>query len=117
MSQPILYPQSTEVNSAWIGKGTVQWTQLKWEQNPLQWHIIKALAELPIIELAPAMMVKGVATFEIQCKRVFLSSPRPELCILEPRPPGQTLALAQLTTAPPALSGGCWHHRRKVYAS
>ncbi|MHB9074575.1 MAG: hypothetical protein ACYC6G_13735 [Desulfobaccales bacterium] len=47
LSQPILYPQCTEVTSAWVGKGIVQWTQLKPEQNPSQWHIIKALAELP----------------------------------------------------------------------
>lgn len=61
LSQPILYPQRTEVTSAWVGQGTVQWTQLTWLQNPTQWHIIKALAELPIIELAPAVLVHGVA--------------------------------------------------------
>ena len=70
LSQPILYPQSLEVDSAWIGKGTVQWTQLKPEQSPQQWYIIKALAELPIIELAPAMMVKGVATLKSMQARV-----------------------------------------------
>ena len=70
LSQPILYPQSLEVNSAWIGKGTVQWTQLKWEQNPSQWHIIKALAELPVIKLAPAIMVKGVGTLKSMQARV-----------------------------------------------
>jgi acetoacetate decarboxylase len=61
LSQPVLYPQRTEIARAWTGKGTVQWTQLTWEQNPMQWHIIKALAELPVIELAPAVLVKGVA--------------------------------------------------------
>ncbi len=60
MSQPILYPQGTEVNSAWIGNGTVQWTQLKPEHNISQWHIIKALAELPMIDMAPVTMFKGV---------------------------------------------------------
>ncbi len=70
LSQPILYPQSLEVDSAWIGKGTVQWTQLKPEQSPQQWQIIKALAELPIIELTPAMMVKGVATLKSMQARV-----------------------------------------------
>jgi len=59
LSQPILYPQRTEFASAWVGKGTVQWTQLTWEQNPMQWHIIKALAELPMIEMAPVMLTKG----------------------------------------------------------
>lgn len=70
LSQPILYPQGTEVNSARIGNGAVQWTQLKPEHNPSQWHIIKALAELPIIELAPAMMLKGVGTLKSMQARV-----------------------------------------------
>lgn len=70
LSQPILYPQTSEIKSAWTGKGTVQWTQLKWEQNPMQWHIIKALAELPVIELAPAMMVQGSACLKSSQSRV-----------------------------------------------
>lgn len=60
LSQPILYPQGAEIHSAWIGSGTVKWTQLRWEQNPRQWHIIKALAELPMFEMAPIVMTKGV---------------------------------------------------------
>jgi hypothetical protein len=60
LSQPILYPQGAEIHSAWTGNGTVKWTQLSWEQNPGQWHIIKALAELPILEMAPAIMSKGI---------------------------------------------------------
>ncbi len=36
LSQPTLYPQNFETNSAWIGKGEVQWTEPTWEQNPLQ---------------------------------------------------------------------------------
>jgi acetoacetate decarboxylase len=59
LSQPILFPMRSEPNSAWTGGGTIQWTELTWEQNPMQWHIIKALAELPIIEMAPAIMMKG----------------------------------------------------------
>jgi len=70
LSQPILYPQSFETNSAWIGKGTVQWKEPTWEQNPLQCRIIKALAELPITELAPAEMVKGVAILKPNQSRV-----------------------------------------------
>ncbi len=60
LSQPILYPQGFEVNSAWMGRGTVRWTGLKPEHNPMQWHIIKALAELPMIEMAPVTIVNGV---------------------------------------------------------
>ena len=69
LSQPILYPQRTEVDSAWVGKGTVQWTQQTWAQNPLQWPYIKALAELPVIEMAPAVLVKGaVILYSNQCR-------------------------------------------------
>jgi acetoacetate decarboxylase len=60
LSQPILYPQNCELNSAWKGRGAVQWTQLKPEQNPSQWQIIKALAELPTLEMAPVTMAKSV---------------------------------------------------------
>jgi acetoacetate decarboxylase len=60
-SQPILYPRSAEIDCAWKGSGTVEWTKLSWEQNPTQWHIIKALAELPMIEMAPVIMTKGVS--------------------------------------------------------
>jgi acetoacetate decarboxylase len=70
LSQPILYPQSIEVKRAWVGKGAVQWTQLKYEQNPSQWRIIKALAELPVIQLAPVMMVQGVGYLKSSQSRV-----------------------------------------------
>jgi len=59
LSQPILYPQGMKVNSAWIGRGDVQWTKLSWEQDESQWEIIKALAELPIKAMAPVIMTKG----------------------------------------------------------
>ncbi len=59
LSQPILFPMRSEPKSAWKGSGTIQWIELKWEQNPMQWHIIKALAGLPIIEMAPVIMTKG----------------------------------------------------------
>lgn len=60
LSQPILYPQGAEIHSAWMGDGRVRWTKLSWEQNPGQWHIIKALAELPILKMNPVLMTKGV---------------------------------------------------------
>ena len=59
LSQPTLYPMRWEPNSAWTGRGIVEWRELTWEQNPMQWHIIKALAELPVIDMAPVMMMKG----------------------------------------------------------
>ena len=70
LSQPILYPQRCELNRAWRGRGTVQWTQLKPQQNPTQWHIIQALAELPMIEPAPVTMLKAVVILKPAQARV-----------------------------------------------
>jgi acetoacetate decarboxylase len=70
LSQPILYPQSAEIHNAWIGSGIVKWTQLSWEQNPGQWHIIKALAELPMLETTPTIMTKGVTILKSNNARV-----------------------------------------------
>lgn len=70
LSQPVLYPQSAEISRAWIGGGAVQWTVLKPEQNPMQWHIIKALAELPQVEMSPVYMIKSVACLKPSQARV-----------------------------------------------
>ncbi len=59
VSQPTLYPMRSEPASAWMGRGKIEWTELKPEQNPLQWWSIKALAALPIIEMAPVIMTRG----------------------------------------------------------
>jgi acetoacetate decarboxylase len=59
LSQPILYPQGMKIDSASAGSGTVEWTKPSPEQNPRQWEIIKALAELPVKAMAPVMMTKG----------------------------------------------------------
>lgn len=61
LSQPILFPMRSEPNAAWLGSGTIKWTGLTWDQNPTQWHIIKALAGLPMIEMAPVIMMEGRA--------------------------------------------------------
>jgi acetoacetate decarboxylase len=70
LSQPIFFPQRLEVKSAWTGSGTVRWTELTWEQSPMQWHIIKALAKLPVIEMSPVMMTKGVLVLMASQARV-----------------------------------------------
>ena len=70
LSQPILFPQRTEIKSAWRGRGTIQWTQLAPEQNPTQWHIVKALAELPLLEMAPVTMFKAVVILKPAQARV-----------------------------------------------
>jgi hypothetical protein len=59
LNQPILFPMRSEAIAAWIGTGTIKWTELRWDQNPRQCHIIKALADLPIIEISPVIMTKG----------------------------------------------------------
>jgi acetoacetate decarboxylase len=61
LSQPILFPLRSEPIAAWLGNGTVKWTELMWDQSPMQWHIIKALAGLPMIEMAPVVLMKGRA--------------------------------------------------------
>jgi acetoacetate decarboxylase len=59
LSQPILYPQGFKLESLWEGSGTVQWIKQRPEQNPRQWDIIEALAELPVKATAPVTMTKG----------------------------------------------------------
>ncbi|HRS86647.1 MAG TPA: acetoacetate decarboxylase family protein [Syntrophales bacterium] len=62
LSQFVLFPMRSEPERAWTGKGTIRWTKLTWDQNPMQWHIIAALADLPVIETAPVVMTKGRMT-------------------------------------------------------
>ena len=64
--QPILFPQRLEAERGWLGTGVIQWTKLRYEQSPMQAHIIKALAELPMLEMLPVIMTKGA---------IFLMSP------------------------------------------
>lgn len=66
LSQFILFPQRFEAQNAWVGSGTVQWTPLRYEQCSMQAHIIKALADLPQLEMSPVTMMQGA---------VFLMSP------------------------------------------
>jgi len=59
LSQPILFPMHNEPNSAWLGSGKVKWTKSTWDQNPMQFYIINALAELPIIDMKPVILTQG----------------------------------------------------------
>jgi len=70
LSQPIFFPQECEVARAWIGKGSVQWSELSWRQNPSQAHIINALARLPMLEAGPAMMLEGALILKSPMARV-----------------------------------------------
>ena len=59
LSQIVLYPQRSEMKEAWRGQGNIQWTVLRYEQNPTQAHIINALAALPLLEMSEAVLAKG----------------------------------------------------------
>jgi acetoacetate decarboxylase len=70
LSQFTLYPQGYDIASIIQGSGTIRWTPLRWEQNPMQWHIIRALAELPIITMGPAYFIKGCVVLKPSQGRV-----------------------------------------------
>jgi acetoacetate decarboxylase len=57
--QTILFPQRVAARSVQLGNGTVRWTPLRYEESPMQAHVIKALAELPVIKMSPAVMTQG----------------------------------------------------------
>ena len=54
-----LFPSENKFTEVKIGQGTVNFNHLTWEQNPTQYHIANALADLPILEYKPAIMTKG----------------------------------------------------------
>ncbi len=70
LSQFVLYPSSIEISSAWEGSGAVEWIKQRIEQNPGQFNIINALAELPIREMAPVSMISGVLAMKPSQGRV-----------------------------------------------
>lgn len=70
LGQPILYPQGTIVKSASMGSGTIEWIKLKPEQNPRQFQIIDALADLPMLSMAPVMLLKGEIIMKPMAGRV-----------------------------------------------
>jgi len=59
VSYPTLYPLGDATWEAIWGEGKVVWNHLIWEQNPTQFHIVNALADLPIIEYREATISKG----------------------------------------------------------
>ncbi|MFD3157912.1 acetoacetate decarboxylase family protein [Haloimpatiens sp. FM7330] len=64
LSQPILYPQSAQIENAWVGEGTVKWIKLNWELNEYQYRILKALSQLPVKGATNVMMTKGSITMK-----------------------------------------------------
>jgi acetoacetate decarboxylase len=59
LSEPTISPLESVVKEAYVGEGRVDWNHVTWEQNPTQFHIVNALANLPILEYRPAIIMKG----------------------------------------------------------
>ncbi|MFQ3201318.1 MAG: acetoacetate decarboxylase [Zhongshania sp.] len=51
-------PSETTITETQVGKGSIDWQQLTWEQNPTLFHEANALAALPLLEYLPAVVAK-----------------------------------------------------------
>ena len=58
INEGTLFPSETIYHDVKVGEGLVDWKNLTWEQNPTQFHIVNALAELPVVSYLPAMVAK-----------------------------------------------------------
>jgi len=61
VSELTLFPSEILYKEVLVGEGKIDWNHLSWEQNPTQFHIVNALADLPILEYRPAIVTKGSA--------------------------------------------------------
>ena len=59
ISEPTTFPSENIITEAYVGEGSIDWSHLTWEQNPTQFHIVNALADLPVLEYRPAIVTKG----------------------------------------------------------
>ena len=59
ISEPTTFPSENVITEAWVGDGEVEWQHLTWEQNPTQYRIVNALADLPMLEQRPAVVTRG----------------------------------------------------------
>lgn len=57
--EPTTFPSETILSETFVGKGTLDWNHLSWEQNPTQCHIVNALADLPVLAYLPALVARG----------------------------------------------------------
>lgn len=53
------FPSESIYTEALVGEGKLDWNHLTWEQNPTQFHIVNALADLPVLQYLPAVVTKG----------------------------------------------------------
>lgn len=65
-----LFPSENFFTEVQAGTGSIKWEHLDWEQNPTQYHIVNALADLPILEYFPAIMTKGKTNLAVMGKTV-----------------------------------------------
>jgi acetoacetate decarboxylase len=70
VSKATLFPAEKTYREVKIGTGSVKWDHLTWEQNPTQYHIVNALADLPILEYLPVVMTKGGTNLMVKNKPV-----------------------------------------------
>jgi acetoacetate decarboxylase len=70
VSMATLFPAESTYSAVQIGTGSVAWEHLEWEQNPTQYHIVNALADLPVLEYFPAVMTKGATNLAVDDKPV-----------------------------------------------
>jgi len=59
VNEATTFPSETTLTQTQVGEGRIDWQRLCWEQNPTQFHIINALAELPVLAYLPAMVARG----------------------------------------------------------
>ncbi len=59
LSEFTLFPSQNQLSEIQVGSGQVNWQNLSWEQNPTQFHIVNALAGLPVLDYLPAITTRG----------------------------------------------------------
>ena len=59
LNEPTTFPSDNIIREAWVAEGRVEWQHLSWEQNPTQFHIVNALADLPVLTWLPVVVAKG----------------------------------------------------------
>ena len=59
VSQFTTFPSENIFTETLVGQGRVDWQHLSWEQNPTQFHIVNALADLPVLAWLPAIVARG----------------------------------------------------------
>lgn len=53
------FPSENKVKQVLVGEGRLNWNTLSWEDNPTQYHIVNAMAALPVLQYLPAIVTKG----------------------------------------------------------